>query len=185
MTFDGPRISRRGRSRHAPFLRRRRGGLLAPAVVAGLVVAAALFWQALEPLGRTTATGFARVMDGDSLRLGASEIRLEGIDAPELAQTCIRSGREVPCGREARARLAALIGGREVACSMGRTDQYGRQLARCRADGIDINAAMVSEGHAVAYGDYEAQERDARAAARGMWAGSFQRPQDWRRDHPR
>ena len=43
---------------------------------------------------------------------------------------------------------------------------------------------MVAEGWAVAfrkYGiDYIAQEEDARIARRGMWAGSFDMPWDWR-----
>jgi endonuclease YncB( thermonuclease family) len=45
----------------------------------------------------------------------------------------------------------------------------------------------VREGHAVDYyqGGYQAAEREARTARRGLWRGDFERPQDWRRRHPR
>jgi endonuclease YncB( thermonuclease family) len=38
---------------------------------------------------------------------------------------------------------------------------------------------------AVAFGEFDAIESEAKAARRGIWAGSFQRPSEWRRDHPR
>jgi endonuclease YncB( thermonuclease family) len=46
---------------------------------------------------------------------------------------------------------------------------------------------MVREGFAVDYmrGGYKAAEAEARAAKRGIWAGEFDRPQDYRRQHPR
>ncbi len=147
--------------------------------------ACAMAWEAYQRLSAPSFTGRAHAMDGDSLRLDGIEMRLEGIDAPELAQTCGRDGREVACGRESRAHLAALLRGGDVVCRKHGTDQYGRALARCFAGGVEINAAMVRDGMAIAYGAYEAQEREARAGRRGVWAGSFERPQDWRRSHPR
>jgi endonuclease YncB( thermonuclease family) len=51
-----------------------------------------------------------QVIDGDSLRNGNEQIRLVGIDAPELRQTCRDlQGREWSCGRAAKARLAELV----------------------------------------------------------------------------
>ena len=35
-------------------------------------------------------TGDVRVIDGDTIAVGETRIRLEGIDAPETAQTCQR-----------------------------------------------------------------------------------------------
>ena len=126
-------------------------------------------------------SGGAQVTDGDSLRLAGRPIRLAGIDAPELAQTCGRGGRERPCGREARRALVELIGDDEVECTLEGNDRYGRRLGRCRAGRRDLNEAMVLGGQAVAYGAYRAQERDARIARRGLWAGDFERPADWRK----
>ncbi len=153
--------------------------------LAVLAILAAIGWQALEPLLRPAVSGRAVAIDGDSLRLDGRELRLEGIDAPELAQGCEADSRPVACGREARAALAALLAGGEIACRLGREDRYGRPLARCTRDGRDIAAAMVERGLALAYGDYETQELAARQARRGLWAGSFERPEDWRRRHPR
>jgi endonuclease YncB( thermonuclease family) len=126
-------------------------------------------------------TGVAQAIDGDSLRLGTEELRLKGIDAPELSQLCTISGKETPCGREARAALRKLLSSGLVTCLGDGLDRYGRLLATCRVRGIDINAAMVRDGQAIAYGDYNKEESEAKAAYRGLWAGTFERPQDWRR----
>jgi len=127
--------------------------------------------------------GTVRVADGDSLVLAGERIRLQGIDAPELAQSCTRAGADYPCGREARAALARLVAGHAVACESRRRDRYERLLATCTAAGVELNRAMVEAGWAVSYGDYRAAEAAARQAGRGLWAGPFERPQDWRRDH--
>ena len=68
---------------------------------------------------------------------------------------------------------------------VSRADRYGRGLARCRQGETDINAALVREGHAVSYGAYRAEEDEARAAGRGIWATQFERPEAWRRSHAR
>lgn len=62
--------------------------------------------------GAQTLSGPARVVDGDTLQLGRTYVRLFGIDAPEAGQTC---GDWLP-GPEAAAALAAFIAGRTVAC---------------------------------------------------------------------
>jgi endonuclease YncB( thermonuclease family) len=129
-------------------------------------------------------TGAAEAIDGDSVRLGGQEIRLKGIDAPEYMQICTVSGRDFPCGREARAHLRRLLVSGLATCVGGERDRYGRLLAVCRVRGIDVNAAMVRDGHAVAFGSYTEEEADAKAAYRGLWAGTFERPQDWRRRNP-
>lgn len=130
-----------------------------------------------------TLSGTMRAADGDSLVYGAARIRLEGIDAPELGQTCGRSGVDYACGREAHRALVLMILDRVVSCQSGRRDRYGRHLARCAAGGVNLNRAMVEEGWAVAYGDYDREEIAARHAGRGLWGGTFERPQEWRRVH--
>ena len=79
---------------------------------------------------------------------------------------------------------------REVTCTPVEVDRYNRDISICIADGTDLGEAMVRSGHALDYarhsrGRYAQAEREARAARRGLWAGSFQTPAAWRRDHPR
>ena len=46
-------------------------------------------------------TGPVRVIDGDTLDLAGTRVRLWGIDAPETRQTCEgRDGQTYECGRE-------------------------------------------------------------------------------------
>jgi len=134
------------------------------------------------------AQGVARAIDGDSLIVSGREIRLHGIDAPELAQSCKRKdGAAWRCGREAKRVLARLVAGKQLRCEGLDEDRYGRLVARCLAGKTDINRAMVMRGLAVAYADhslaYVADEADAKAARRGIWQGTFKRPGDWRQIH--
>jgi len=143
--------------------------------------------EAPVPLrARVTSGKHAIVIDGDSLRVGDREIRLDGIDAPELRQTCRNSdGREWPCGRVARARLAELVSGREVICAEQGLDRYGRALAICAAGDVrDLGEALVRAGYALNYDRYtdryRAVQEHARSVRRGVWSGSFEPPEDWR-----
>lgn len=136
--------------------------------------------------------GKPQVIDGDSLRFsGNGEVRLVGIDAPEGRQFCTRSGREYACGREATRALQNLIGRAKVVCDSQRRDQHDRALATCwtgaaAGEGLNINRDMVVRGWAVAFGGrYRNEERRARDERRGLWAGTFERPGDWRRSNPR
>ena len=126
------------------------------------------------------------VVDGDSLRLGGENIRLFGIDAPELHQKCRdKNNRPYACGKKARAALKRLIMGLRVSCRTLDVDRYQRSVAVCKAGGDDINKAMVEDGWAVAYLSislaYAGAEAKARKAKRGLWAGTFEQPADWRR----
>jgi endonuclease YncB( thermonuclease family) len=125
--------------------------------------------------------GAVHVVDGDSLRLGGTDIRLKGIDAPELHQTCRRAGRPYACGQVAREGLLALVSHRRVRCRVTGRDRYGRSLARCEASAADLGATLVGQGLAVSYGDYAREEASARSRSAGLWAGEFERPDLWRR----
>jgi endonuclease YncB( thermonuclease family) len=132
--------------------------------------------------------GVARVIDGDTIEISAIRIRLEGIDAPEWDQTCLDAKqRSWWCGRTASHELASLVRGRELTCKPEGLDVYRRALAVCTLpDGADINAWMVRQGWAVIYGyasSYRFEQSEAKAAGRGIWAGQFELPRDWRRRH--
>ena len=157
--------------------------------VAGFVVAAYL---SPGPRGATDAgarrpadvSGRARVIDGDSISVGHVEVRLHGVDAPEGAQTCLDGGARWPCGRKAAQALRGLIDGRTVACEELDKDAYGRVVATCRSDGVDIGAWLVENGWALAYRRhsqaYVGEESLAKSARRGVWRGEFDAPWNWR-----
>jgi len=145
------------------------------------------YWSAapLAPLN-----GAAVVVDGDSLEIGKTRIRLEGIDAPELEQTCADpKGQTWPCGRSASRAVRTHLQGHDVRCEPKGLDQFKRVLAVCfLSDGSDLNAWIVRQGWALAYGYaqvYRPEQDEAQAANRGIWAGTFTPPHDWRQQHPR
>ena len=92
---------------------------------------------------------------------------------------------DVPLRAELTKALRNLIGGAQVTCVQRDKDRYGRIVAVCHANGVDLNAAMVLSGMALAYrkysDDYAGQEAPAKVAGRGLWAGRFVRPWEWRR----
>lgn len=132
--------------------------------------------------------GTVRVGDGDSIDIGRTRIRLHGIDAVELAQHCKDGGgKDYACGEEAKRTLEDLVRGKTVRCDERHgVDQYGRVTAVCTADGVNLNAAMVDSGYAVAYRQhslaYVPNEERARAAKKGLWAGTFEVPSQYRRE---
>lgn len=166
------------------------GGFLA---VAGLAVGAVLFQSGqLHPsvaVRGGTEHFAATAIDGDSLRAAGKNIRLAGIDAPELHQTCRDElGRTWACGHHAHVFLRGLVSRGALTCTSSSTDRYGRALATCSAgDVADIGEAMVRAGYAVRFMGmrYWLAEAEARAEKRGIWRGTFDRPQAWRREHPR
>lgn len=130
--------------------------------------------------------GRASVVDGDTLEVRGQRIRLWGVDAPEGRQTCERQGQSYRCGQNAANALDAWIAGRPVVCiPEGPADRYRRIVARCTVSGSDIGGWIVGQGWAVDYprysnGTYERLQHDAQVRRRGLWAGSFQMPWDWR-----
>ena len=133
----------------------------------------------------TPLSGSVRVIDGDTLGLRGTRIRLHGIDAPESDQNCRSGGGTWACGREATRALKGRIASSPVACEERDRDRYGRAVAVCRVRGEDLNAWMVASGWALAYRTYSrayvGEENLARKANRGMWSGNFVAPWDWRR----
>jgi endonuclease YncB( thermonuclease family) len=85
-------------------------------------------------------SGIPRIVDGDTLAIGATKVRLEGIDAPETDQVCLNAnGARWACGIDARDQLVAHVAGREIRCSSNGTDAYQRLLATCYLAHEDLN----------------------------------------------
>jgi endonuclease YncB( thermonuclease family) len=86
--------------------------------------------------------------------------------------------------REATKAMLKLVRGHKVACEAKDRDRFGRTVALCRADGQDVEAAMVRTGMAWAFtrysSDYISQERSAIGARLGVQAHDCEKPWDWR-----
>ena len=132
------------------------------------------------PAEGETLVGSARIVDGDTLALGSTRIRLADIDAPESAQTCGVASASWPCGAHAEARLRELARA-DVTCQPEDRDRWGRIVAVCLSEGIDLGAVMVRDGLALSTGRYGVAESEARTAGRGIWAGPFVAPAQWRK----
>lgn len=149
---------------------------------AALLAASALCVHAANFAGTVT-----HVTDGDSLWVRPVsggpplEVRVQGIDAPEICQAW---------GRESRDALAAQVLHRQVRVAGRGRDSYQRTLARVSFGGQDVGAWMVSHGHAWSYqfrrnaGPYSLQQSQARGARLGLWgAHAPVAPRDFRRRH--
>ena len=138
------------------------------------------------PRDAVVVAGEARVIDGDTIEVEGTRIRLQGIDAPETRQRCTNAdGVSWACGRYATAMLKTAVAGVDVTCAARSRDRYQRVVAVCWAGVVEVGRAMVAEGWALAdrrFGRAYVQVEDsARVAARGMWAGEFEAPWEWRR----
>jgi len=141
---------------------------------------------AMMPLhAKADIVGLARVVDGDSLEITGTKIRMHGIDAPESKQSCLANGKSYRCGQKATVALAELIGSSSVRCEEKDQDRYGRVVAVCFVGQTSLNASLVSQGWALAYRrysmDFVGEEAEAESNKRGLWAGSFIAPWDWRK----
>ena len=88
--------------------------------------------------------GQASVVDGDTLEIHGTRIRLWGIDAPETTQLCRNDeSLQYRCGAKAANDLDAFIARRPVDCLPVRLDQYGRTVAVCSIAGEDVAGAFA------------------------------------------
>ena len=145
---------------------------LAVSAAGGTLVVAAvssdlLGHMAADPRVITAAPEQVAVIDGDTLRLAGTVVRLSDLQVPPRGQSCAAGP---DCGGQATAALAALVRDRSVECHVSGHDGLGRPAARCDAGGRDVNIALVATGWA--RGDtpvYSAAETDARTHRRGIW----------------
>jgi hypothetical protein len=123
------------------------GELLTPLIL----ILAALLEIGISAAHAEDIIGRARVVDGDTIEIGGTRIRLFGIDAPEGGQTCAReSGAVYDCGAEASRALAALVARGRTVCDPKDIDRFKRPVAVCYTRGLDLGAELVFQGWAAA-----------------------------------
>jgi endonuclease YncB( thermonuclease family) len=144
-------------------------------------------------LGLAMAAGHAAgavVRDGDTIQLGDTVFRLDGVDAPEFDQICIDDHADPwSCGVDAREQLTKLVGSRAVHCDdLGPDKGRGsRHVGLCTAEGdkVSLNQQVARSGFAVSSEPavkvhVKDDAASARDATRGLWKGCFVAPSDFR-----
>ena len=136
-----------------------------------------------NPRNYPSIYGQVAVASGDTLLMNGRYIRLFGIDAPEIKQTCVNAqGKKYNCGQEAINWLRRWLQDYEIECNVIKQNSRGNAVGVCSIGEYDIGAALVASGWAISlpnnnvYGPYEQQ---AQMAHRGMWQGWFYKPWDW------
>ena len=146
------------------------------------VLASAL--GSLPLIGGKSVKGRTHAVAADTLRVGSTVVRLAGIEAHESEQRCGRGANRWRCSGVAETVLSRLVNGRTVSCSLGGSDEAGRALGRCTVGKTDVAAELVRQGYVFAEGGllarYAGEEREARAAKAGLWAGEVERPAEYR-----
>ena len=97
--------------------------------------------SAKTQLAGSKLEGRAYIVDGDTLVIKKVQIRLFGVDAPELNH---------PFGNKAKWAMVALCKGQTIRAEITEKDAYGRTVAKCYLpDGRDLSAEMVKQGMAI------------------------------------
>jgi endonuclease YncB( thermonuclease family) len=135
-------------------------------------------------------SGRALVIDGDSIEIQGTRIRILDIDAPESAQLCFRHAESIDqgawrCGRQAATSLSDWIGQQSVTCDATTQGPRKGWLSRCTVAGQDIAEWLAANGWAVPHPSCKceavrAAADRAKAAQVGIWSGGFTPPWEWR-----
>ncbi|MDP3762047.1 MAG: thermonuclease family protein [Ramlibacter sp.] len=157
------------------------GSAVAPVLALLLLVVSG--WADARTLkGRVT-----HVTDGDTIWVrpagagAALQVRLQGIDAPEICQAF---------GVQARDALAARLLHRPVEIDVRAQDKYERTLARVSVKGQDVGSWLVADGWAWSSGfrrhagPYAKEQQAARSERRGLWVDAAPlEPRTFRKQH--
>ena len=152
-----------------------------------------LTYQDVKSSEITSVTGYAKVTDGDTIKINTFKIRLHGIDAPEQKQKCKRPYltififtfyEDYLCGQKSTKALIKKINNQKVTCKISDVDYFKRLIGECYKRKINLNAWLVSNGHAVAFRKYSkkyvSEETLAKQKKKGIWQGKFEMPLNYR-----
>ena len=85
-------------------------------------------------------SGFAKVVDGDTIKINSKKIRLYGIDAPEKKQKCkkiyltisfMSFTKDYMCGEVSTQKLIKKINKQKLNCNILDVDRYKRLIGEC------------------------------------------------------
>jgi micrococcal nuclease len=141
-----------------------------------IAVWACPIWAKPQKLSQNGWSGVVtHVSDGDTVWVrpvaggSAVNIRIDGIDAPEICQAG---------GAQAKAALNQRLLHQTVNVQATRRDGFGRLLAHVWLHQTDVGQTMVKSGHAWAHqykryeSVYAAEQAQAKAARRGLFANA-------------
>ena len=155
------------------------------AMIAVLIAFCLIAKRARRKRPGDTISGWARVTDGDGLKVAGYKVRLAGLDAPEWNQPAKHCwGFRFNHGKRVKRALKREVGGRRVRVAVEGFDRYGRVLGTVSCRGRDVGEWLVRSGHAIACFDsrYKGAEREAKSERRGMWGyKEAYDPRAWRR----
>ena len=137
--------------------------------------------------------GLAKVIDGDTIKIGAKKIRLFGIDAPEKNQICkkkflsfsfVNFQKNYNCGQISTNNLKKKIGKEKIKCLYKSRDRYKRYLGTCYIKKVDLNKWMVENGYALAYINIPENmncKKNLQEKIKWVSGKVLLRPEEWRR----
>ena len=141
-----------------------------------------------NPLDYPYVEGQARVITASVLKINQYYIKMLGIDAPDPQQTCAdKHGASYQCGQRALTWLQNWIHNRPIRCYVVGQIVRNRTTGVCfTSDGqYDLAAVVTNAGWALAWTQntavYVPYEKQAAKNRRGLWAGRFYKPWDWRK----
>lgn len=124
----------------------------------------------------TVVQGLAEVLNGHTLIIDNEELRLFGIEAPEIHQIC----NELNLGKMSKEFLEQLTRGKLVICKGRQRDKKRRLLVYCTADDTDINSVMVKSGYAFNFkwftSQYDKEEKFAKDNLLPVWKNGCENP---------
>ncbi len=107
----------------------------------------------------TTVMGAVSVVDGDSLYVNGTHIRLQGLDAPEMP---------TKAGLRAKATMIELVTGQTARCELTGDMSYDRHIATCYVEGVDLTDTMIRLGVARPYCRFIGERYNDAAKAGGV-----------------
>ena len=153
-----------------------------------------LTYQDVKSSEITSISGYAKVTDGDTLKINTFKIRLNGIDAPEKKQQCEKPYlsififtfyEEYSCGLISTEALTKKINNQKIKCKILDIDYFKRFIGECYERNTNLNSWLVLNGYAVAFRKYSkkyvSDEILAKQESKGLWQGKFDMPCDYRK----
>ena len=140
----------------------------------------------LNPEDYPFVEGYASAVTGSMLDINGLHIKLLGLEAPYMQQTCTsKFGQSYNCGQSSKNWLQDWLQNKIVKCHIISPENNGRATGVCFSEGYDVGAVIVNAGWAVAYTKnteiYVPYEQQAGEKKRGLWAGTFYKPWDWKK----